>query len=95
MSGHIRVPSIPPEVRKAIVVWEKLLDAVAIIVIGVLCYFDKVEPNMGLAVIALLAGVNITDRMKPGGSGSGSGRVSGVVVGLGYPLIEVARRVKG
>ena len=81
--------SLPAKAKIANVVGDKLVDAIAIAGMVLLAIFTDLDAYFAAAVIALIAGVSLGETLKKrGGPG-------GLVMALGYSLIEIARRGKG
>lgn len=71
-------PSIPPAVKKASIWSHTVVDVAGIAAITLLMFFEKIDVNVGLVIIALIVGV--WARMQKGGSSMPP--TGGLILGL-------------
>jgi hypothetical protein len=95
------VPPPPAGKSSFRTVMESVVDLTAILVVGALAWYGKANSEFALGLIALLAGVRITDvvgtRGGPpspptAGGGAALGSVAGAFLALGAGVVEALRR---
>jgi len=92
-------PSVPPGQSKSTLrhVLEAVVDLAAIAVAGGLAWVGKVDGNVALVVVSLLAGVRVSDLVSAknaGGSGPGGPTADGIAGGVLWLLGHLASRAQ-